>query len=73
MALLILVMRFVDTYWLITPAFEHEGFPVHWMDLAAIAGLGGIWLAVFFRLLLSRERLPMNDPYFKGAVAHASR
>ena len=70
MALLILVMRFVDTYWLITPAFEHEGFPVHWMDLAAIVGLGGIWLAVFFRLLLSRERLPMNDPYFTGAVAH---
>ena len=70
MALLILAMRFVDTYWLITPAFEHEGFPVHWMDLAAIVGLGGIWLAVFFRLLQSRERLPMNDPYFKDAVAH---
>jgi hypothetical protein len=70
MAVLILAMRFVDTYWLITPAFEHEGLPVHWMDLAAIAGVGGIWFAAFFRLLQSRERLPMNDPHFHDAVAH---
>jgi hypothetical protein len=70
MAILILAMRFADTFWLITPAFRHEGFPVHWMDVAALAGLGGVWLAVFFRLLQSRERLPMNDPHFHDAVAH---
>ncbi len=66
----ILAMRFVDTYWLIAPAFPHEGFAIHWMDLAALAALGGIWLAVFFRMLLTRDRLPMNDPYFKDALAH---
>lgn len=70
MALLILVMRFVDTYWLIAPAFPHEGLSIHWMDVAAIIGVGGIWLAVFFRLLGTRERLPVNDPYFEDAVAH---
>ncbi len=70
MAVVILAMRFVDTYWLIAPAFPHEGFALHWMDLAAIAGVGGLWLAVFFRLLQSRERLPMHDPYFEDAVAH---
>lgn len=70
MALVILAMRFVDTYWLIAPAFPREGFPVHWMDLAAIAGVGGLWLAVYLRLLQGRERLPMNDPYFNEAVAH---
>ena len=70
MAILILVMRFVDTYWLIVPAFPHEGMPIHWMDLAAIVGVGGIWLAAFFRLLGTRGRLPMNDPNFEDAVAH---
>lgn len=69
-AVAILAMRFVDTYWLIAPAFPHEDFVIRWMDLAALAGVGGLWLAVFFRLLQSRERLPMHDPYFKDAVAH---
>ena len=69
-AVAILAMRFVDTYWLIAPAFPHEGFSMHWMDVAALAGVGGLWLAAFFRLLQSRERLPMHDPYLKDAVAH---
>ena len=70
----IIFMRYVDTYWLIAPAFAHGGDPTafhpHWMDAAALAGLGGLWLAAFFRLLQGRERLPMNDPYFKDALAH---
>ncbi|HLB44657.1 MAG TPA: hypothetical protein VJK49_04660 [Candidatus Limnocylindrales bacterium] len=70
----IVLMRFVDTYWLIVPAFAHDGDPAafhpHWMDLAALVGLGGLWLTVFFRVLQGRERLPMNDPYFKDALAH---
>jgi len=70
----IVFMRYVDTYWLIVPAFSHGGDPAafhpHWMDAAALVGLGGLWLAAFFRLLQGRARLPMNDPYFKDALAH---
>ncbi len=66
----ILAMRFVDTYWLIVPSFPAETARIHWMDLAALAGLGGVWLAAWCRTLRTRSLLPMNDPYLEDALAH---
>ncbi|MEX1129864.1 MAG: hypothetical protein WD227_15260 [Vicinamibacterales bacterium] len=69
-AIFILVMRLVDTIWLVGPTFAHDGFPIHWMDVAIPAGLVGIWLFVFARFLQSRALMPLNDPYMKEAFAH---
>lgn len=69
-ALVILVFRFVDLMWLVEPMFGHEGFPLHWMNLAVPAGLTGVWLFLFARQLRSRPLLPLNDPFFKEAFAH---
>jgi hypothetical protein len=66
----ILVMRYVDSYWLTAPSFSPEHLSLHWMDVAAVVGLTGIWLAAFFRLFQSRQPLPVNDPYFEDALAH---
>ncbi len=52
----VIAMRFVDLFWLIVPAFHGEAFHFHWLDLAALIGLGGIWLA-FFAWQLEREPL----------------
>ena len=53
-AALMLVMQLVDLFWLIGPdlvGHGHEDVPlrVHWMDLAAALGLGGLWLFLFAR------------------------
>ncbi len=69
-AIVILVFRFVDLMWLVEPTFGHEGFPLHWMNLAVPAGLTGVWLFLFARHLRSRPLLPLNDPFFKEAFAH---
>jgi hypothetical protein len=69
-AALVLVMRLIDLVWLVGPMFEHEGFPIHWMDVALPLGLAGVWLFVFARNLRSRALLPLNDPFFKEAFAH---
>jgi hypothetical protein len=69
-AIVIIVMRLVDLIWLVAPTARHHGFPVHWMDVAIPAGLIGVWLFVFARQLRSRTVLPLNDPYFKEALAH---
>jgi hypothetical protein len=69
-AIFILVMRLVDTIWLVGPTFEHHGFPVHWMDVVVPAGLMGIWLFWFTRQLRSRALMPLNDPFLKEAFAH---
>ena len=45
----ILVMRLVDTYWMIVPGFENSA--VHWLDASLMVGIGGLWLGVFLHQL----------------------
>jgi hypothetical protein len=69
-ALVILVMRVVDITWTIGPVFRHEGSSLHWLDFAMVLGMGGVWLALFWRNLAGRPLVPARDPYFKEAMAH---
>jgi hypothetical protein len=69
-AIFILLFRYLDLVWLVEPMFGHEGFPLHWLDLAVPAGLVGVWFFLFARQLRSRPLLPLNDPFFKEAFAH---
>lgn len=69
-ALWILAMRVVDIVWTIGPVFRHEGSGLHWLDFAAVLGLGAIWTFVFFRNLGSRAVVPARDPYLREALAH---
>ena len=69
----ILVMRLVDIIWLVAPAFPHQGFAVHWMNVVIPVGLLGVWLFLFARQLRSRPVLPLNDPFFKETFAHEAR
>jgi len=66
-AALMLVMQAVDLFWLIGPDLATHGegeapFRIHWMDLAALAGLGGLWLALFARQALGAPLLPAGEP-----------
>ncbi len=67
----VLLMRLVDLFWLTAPQPGTGGFRVHWMDLAAPVGIGGLWLAIFFGQLGRRPLLALNDPEFKEVLAHA--
>ena len=65
---LIFLLRFVDIYWLVGPAFSPFHFTISWMDLAAPIGIGGLWLAYFSAQLTKRPLLPLNDPYAEEAL-----
>lgn len=72
-AMLIVVMHAIDLFWWIAPAFSHGGevgFHISWLDLAAPFGIGGIWLAVFARILGRGTLLPLNVAYPKQEVEH---
>ena len=56
------VMRLVDLFWLVAPAFHPTEFSLHWMDLGAPVGIGGIWIAMFVWQLGKRALLPAYDP-----------
>jgi hypothetical protein len=72
-ALILLAMRWVDLYWQAAPAFAHaqgqHGLHFHWLDLATLVGIGGLWLAVYFGQLKKRPLLPAFEPYLREAVA----
>jgi hypothetical protein len=67
LALLVLVMRYVDMYWVIAPnPFPGGGaghhLTYHWTYFAAPLALIGIWLASFFWQLGRRPLLVVTEP-----------
>ena len=73
MAIYILAVHFIDIFWQIKPAFqrvgEASGLNIHWLDFAAVLGIGGLWLWLFLGGLASMKEplLPAHDPRMKGA------
>jgi hypothetical protein len=59
---LVLFMRAVDAAWLIGPAFHASVLGLSWLDLALVAGLGGLWVAGFVWQLRRAPLLPRWDP-----------
>ena len=69
-AALLFFMRFVSDAWMVIPAFSPGALRIHWMDLAAPLGLGGVWVWFYARNLTARPLLPVHDPGFEEALAH---
>lgn len=65
---IVLVLRFVDIYWFVAPAFSPFHFTVSWLDFVIPIGMGAIWLAFFMMQLAKRPLLPLNDPYAQEAL-----
>ncbi len=69
-AALLLVMTWVDLFWLIVPAFHPAVPSLHWMDIVAPIGIGGLWVWRFTSQLKQRPFLPLHDPRFEGVYGH---
>lgn len=75
---LVLATRMLDQFWLVVPAqpgteargLGAVGFSLHWTDIAAPVGIGGIWIAVFLGQLQKRPLLPSYDPLLEEAHHH---
>jgi hypothetical protein len=72
-ALLVLVMRFVDLFWMTAPNFYNgyesqglRGFGLVDGALYVICpiAMGGIWMFFFCWRLAKRSLMPVNDPHF---------
>lgn len=72
-AAIIIVMRFVDLFWMTRPDFYPQGISLSWMDVIAPVGIGGVWVAMFFRELKKMPLLPLRDPYLADALVHQHR
>jgi len=57
----LLLMRYVDLFWIIEPNFS-KTFNVTLADVVLPIAIGGLWLAYFFRNLGALPLLPAYDP-----------
>jgi len=64
LAISMIVMRLVDLFWMVSPAFHPHGLYVHWMDFITPVAIGGLWVAMFVWQLKARPLLPLHDPRF---------
>ncbi|MDQ3248531.1 MAG: hypothetical protein M3Q45_04910, partial [Chloroflexota bacterium] len=61
-AVMLLVADLLHLWWLVAPAFHPGDFHLHWLDLAAPVGIGGVWVAVYLWWLRRRPLLPRQAP-----------
>jgi hypothetical protein len=54
-------MRWLDLFWFTAPSFHPHALFIHWMDVLAPLGMGGIWLAVYIFNLQRRPLFPIHD------------
>ncbi len=71
---LMLLMQLVDLFWLIGPDLVGHGrggvpLRVHWMDVAAALGVGGLWLFLFAREARTAPVLPAGEPELRELLA----
>jgi hypothetical protein len=69
---LMVVVTLADVYWLVVPAFANERYTpqLHWSDLFALIGIGGVWVGTYIWQLKKMPLLPLHDPRFEGALQH---
>lgn len=61
-AVWILVMHWLDIYWLVMPGLHPHGIHFTWVDLTTMMTIGGAVVAAFWRLTASRPVVPVGDP-----------
>jgi hypothetical protein len=65
---ILLVMRFVDIYWLVAPAHYGEHFHFSWITIAAFLGIGGLWLWAFIQQLKGQTIVPIHESWVDEAI-----
>ena len=72
-AAIVLLMRLVDMYWMVLPAFGGGNIRLNWMDVALPLGMGGIWFAFFLWQLQRMPILPVHDPRMEEIAEQAAQ
>ena len=68
MAVWMIAMRYLDLFYMIGPEAYPDGLSFHWLDVATVVGIGGIWVSAFAANLKNRPLLPLRDPELANAL-----
>jgi hypothetical protein len=68
-SLVLLLMHYVDLYWLIFPTFEPAGPSLPLLAISCLLGVGGIYVAGWLAIAGQRPLVPLNDPRLPESLA----
>ena len=69
-AILILLMQYVDIYWIVYPNFDAHHLNFGFYEVGVYAGLLGLFLMGVHKFLAKNSLIPMNDPYREESMHH---
>jgi hypothetical protein len=71
-ALWVLVMHWIDLYWLAMPELSPDRVPLNLLDLTCFVGIGGIYFAAAAHRLRNRAIIPEKDPRLAESLVSES-
>ncbi len=70
MAVWVLVVHYVDVYWVVMPRIDPQGPRPHWTDLTAFVGVGAAALAFTLWRMRGRAPVPVRDPHLHDSLRY---
>jgi len=61
MSIWILLMHWIDIYWMAVPVLHHHGIHIVWMDITLFLGIGAVFMGIFWKYFSSKALIPVND------------
>jgi hypothetical protein len=66
---LIIVLHFIELYWIIMPTLHKSSISVHWLDLSIAIGMGALFLGLFFNKFRKNNMVSNNDPKLEASLS----
>jgi len=57
----ILIMHWIDLYWITMPVHHHHGIHLSWLDFTLLIGMGAVFLGIFWRYFSSNPLVPVGE------------
>ena len=70
MSVLILIMQYIDIYWMVYPSYDVEHVHFGWIELGVLIGFIGLFLYPVVHFLSSHPIVPLKDPRAKESNSH---
>jgi hypothetical protein len=69
-AVWVLLVHYIDIFWLAMPTLHPEGFSMHWTNFTAFFGVGLVAVAFGVSRLRGKLPLPVKDPYLAESLRY---
>ena len=61
-SLWIILLQFLEMFWIVMPILHKGAISVHWLDLTLLLAFFGVSAGLFFRQFAKHSMVPKNDP-----------